>query len=209
VSELVLIEESTGVERRVESEATIGRENCDLVLTDVEVSRRHAVLRLTESGYSVEDLGSSNGTFLNGQGISAPTGLTDGDRLQVGETVLLVKLGAQATRLRAKQPPAEPAPPAPEPAPPAPEPAPPAPEPAPPAPAAEARGDVPLPDDAPPSAVRRAIPRGQATLEVRTFEPAPATRRGPSAARRLEATVVCYGVVVATAIAVIFYFIQR
>ena len=68
---------------------------------------------------------------------------------------------------------------------------------------------MPRPEDTPPSAIRRAIPKGQGTLEVRLFDPTPPARRGPSAARRLEATLICYGVVVATAVAVIFYFVQR
>ena len=63
---------------------SIGRHpDQDLVLTDNFVSRRHAVLRQTASGCEIEDLGSSHGTYLNGERIrSAP--LRSGDVLQFG-----------------------------------------------------------------------------------------------------------------------------
>ena len=209
VSELVLTHEPSGSESRIGSETTIGREGCDLVLADAEVSRRHAVVRVNESGYSVEDLGSTNGTFVNERGISGPTALSDGDRLQVGETVFVVKLAAaDATRLRATPPPPrQPTPRRPraraahsEPPPPTraaaartePAAARARRRPRPPPPHGRRPGDVPRPDDEPPSVIRRAIPAGQATLEVHALRSPPARRRGPSAARRLEATVVCY-----------------
>jgi hypothetical protein len=70
---------------------TIGREvKNDIVINDAEVSRQH--LRLTEqagSGYMVEDLASTNGTFVNGQRLSTLTALRSGDILGLGGTVEL------------------------------------------------------------------------------------------------------------------------
>jgi len=61
-------------------------------LNDTEVSRRHAEVRLIGETYQIFDLGSSNGTFLNGQPVrQAP--LQTGDRLQLGQSVLLFNAG--------------------------------------------------------------------------------------------------------------------
>jgi FHA domain/zinc-ribbon domain len=64
---------------------TIGRSpDCEIFLDDVTVSRKHAVVVRQESGYSIEDQGSLNGTFVNRKRIdSAP--LTDGDEVQIGK----------------------------------------------------------------------------------------------------------------------------
>jgi len=45
----------------------IGRQDADLVLQDPEVSRRHALLRRSGKTVVVEDLDSTNGTFVNGE----------------------------------------------------------------------------------------------------------------------------------------------
>ena len=47
-------------------------------------SRRHAVVRVSGDEAVVEDLGSKNGTLVNGSRVEAPTRLRDGDRLEVG-----------------------------------------------------------------------------------------------------------------------------
>src|SRR5215208_5291124 len=75
-----------GRELKLESDVTIGREGCDIVLPDPEVSRRHAALRMTESGPAVEDLGSSNGTFVNTQRIEGVRQLNEGDVVRFGNT---------------------------------------------------------------------------------------------------------------------------
>ncbi len=63
---------------------SIGRHpDQNLVLTDNFVSRRHAVLHQTASGYEIEDLGSSHGTYLNGERIRSAL-LRPGDVLQFG-----------------------------------------------------------------------------------------------------------------------------
>jgi signal transduction histidine kinase len=63
---------------------------------DHEVSRRHAELRLDREGYRIVDLGSANGTFVNGQPIDQ-TPLRPGDRVQLGQTVMLFNLANDGT----------------------------------------------------------------------------------------------------------------
>jgi hypothetical protein len=89
LAELIFVEESPskGTERAVAPGATIGRRDCDVVIADREVSRRHAVIRATVQGFVLEDLDSSNGTFVNGRRIAAPHPLTEGDEVQFGDTV--------------------------------------------------------------------------------------------------------------------------
>jgi len=71
-------------------ELIIGRDTtADLVINIAEVSRRHARLRLEAGGFVIEDLGSTNGTFVNGQRMTGPTMLRPGDRIQLGEAVTL------------------------------------------------------------------------------------------------------------------------
>lgn len=68
-----------------QSEVTLGRiADNDLVLYDASVSRRHAVVYHRNSQFILEDLGSSNGTILNGYLINQPTVLCEGDQLVVG-----------------------------------------------------------------------------------------------------------------------------
>jgi hypothetical protein len=67
---------------------TIGRQDqCDVQIAGTWVSRRHARIAWTGTGYIVEDLGSTNGTFVNGERVSGPHALESGDRLQLGEQV--------------------------------------------------------------------------------------------------------------------------
>lgn len=73
-----------------EEQATIGRSaGNDLVLADPEVSRRHARIVRRADGYAVEDIGSTNGTFVNNQRISHLTLLQDGDIIDLGDTIRL------------------------------------------------------------------------------------------------------------------------
>jgi pSer/pThr/pTyr-binding forkhead associated (FHA) protein len=70
--------------------ATLGRDVAsDIVLGDPEVSRQHARLTRTPGGYVLEDLGSTNGTFINGERLSAPRVLRPGDLLALSEKVTL------------------------------------------------------------------------------------------------------------------------
>ena len=61
----------------------------DIVLGDAEVSRTHARLTRTPGGYVLEDLGSTNGSFVNGDRLAAPRVLNPGDLVGFGETITL------------------------------------------------------------------------------------------------------------------------
>ena len=73
------------------TEVFLGRDlTNDVVINDPEVSRRHAHLTLKGNTFSIEDLGSTNGTFLRGQRISAPVLLNPGEEITLGEHVQLL-----------------------------------------------------------------------------------------------------------------------
>jgi len=73
------------------SEIYIGRDpSNDLVIGDAEVSRKHARLIWQSGGYILEDLGSTNGTYLNGQRLLGPHVMRPGEVIQLGENVTLV-----------------------------------------------------------------------------------------------------------------------
>jgi len=81
---------------------TLGRDiTNDIVINDREASRHH--LRLVRSGgnVTIEDLGSTNGTFVNGKRVSGVTPLQNGDMVGLGETVTL---GFEAHRAQSGQP---------------------------------------------------------------------------------------------------------
>jgi len=66
---------------------SVGRlPDCTIPLTDVNVSRRHAEIRPTRGAYIVVDLGSTNGTMVNGSRIAGEQRLSDGDILSFGST---------------------------------------------------------------------------------------------------------------------------
>jgi predicted component of type VI protein secretion system len=68
----------------------IGRDvTNDVVVGDAEVSRQHSRLTRTPSGYVLEDLGSTNGTFVNGERLVAPRVLNPGDLIALGETITM------------------------------------------------------------------------------------------------------------------------
>ncbi len=75
----------------VETELVIGRANADLTIDDPLISRRHAVIRPADAGLEIEDLGSLNGTWVNGERIAAPTRLEAGDTVSVGDASLEVE----------------------------------------------------------------------------------------------------------------------
>jgi len=72
-------------------EVAIGRQDGDLVVEDPEVSRRHAVLRRSGGSVVVEDLDSTNGTFVNGERIRSPIAVGPGDQIRVGQTTLEIE----------------------------------------------------------------------------------------------------------------------
>lgn len=69
---------------------TLGRDiTNDITINDPEVSRHHMRLTRGAGGYTLEDLGSTNGTFVNGQRLTGARPLRDGDMIGLGETVTL------------------------------------------------------------------------------------------------------------------------
>jgi hypothetical protein len=142
---------------------TIGRDvSNDLVINDAEVSRNHARLTAQSGGYLIEDLASTNGTFVNGQRLISPKLLNAGDVVGLGETIVLdfsYIADAGATVVASAPPPMRPMaePPTAPPVMPSPEPPPPMPEPEP----------VPM---APPT---MAEPTYTSTGSMATPEPAP------------------------------------
>jgi DNA-binding winged helix-turn-helix (wHTH) protein len=82
----------------IDRELTIGRDPmCSLVIPDRQVSRLHARLTLTPKGIQLEDLGSKNGTFSNGEQVIDPVILTDGDEIQVAMVQTFIYLSSDAT----------------------------------------------------------------------------------------------------------------
>src|SRR5215470_7908876 len=70
---------------------TIGRDSTNgIVINDAEISRRHARLTYQGGKYVLEDLGSTNGTFVNGQRLAGPRVLKAGEVVSFGEQIILV-----------------------------------------------------------------------------------------------------------------------
>ena len=107
------------------NEVILGRDiDNEVVINDSEISRRHTRLLIQEGGYVVEDLGSTNGTFVNGQKITGAHVLKPGQTIRLGENVTLsyevagfdpdaTLSSGQGARSAAAPPPAAPAQPAP------------------------------------------------------------------------------------------------
>lgn len=81
-----------------QEEILIGRSpECDIVVPDRQVSRHHAVLERTPAGFQINDLGSKNGTHVNGVRIEEGLLLRDGDVIQVALALKLTYVGTEAT----------------------------------------------------------------------------------------------------------------
>lgn len=102
-------------------EISIGRENTNMItINDAQISRRHARMELRGSAYVIQDLGSTNGTFVNGTRISGMQVLNPGDTVAFGEGIVLAFESAvdlNATLLSSKTPPTSVQRPAPAPTP--------------------------------------------------------------------------------------------
>ncbi|WP_343581664.1 FHA domain-containing protein [Acinetobacter sp.] len=92
--------EFTGQELNIERDMLVGRhQDADILLQSADISRRHAALLLKDQQLWVQDLNSSNGTFINDARIEQETELHDGDILQFASFVFSVLAPAAATEL--------------------------------------------------------------------------------------------------------------
>lgn len=83
-----------GMSILIDDELLIGRhaEGAGRLADDEEISRSHARLSLDRTGFcAIEDLGSTNGTYVNGMRIKGPETLSEGDTIEVGATTLVVR----------------------------------------------------------------------------------------------------------------------
>jgi pSer/pThr/pTyr-binding forkhead associated (FHA) protein len=77
-----------------ESEFVIGRaSDCDLRLRVNEISRHHSIIRLAGNEVTLVDLGSSNGSYLNGERVRSQATLHSGDVIRLGPCTFVVDLG--------------------------------------------------------------------------------------------------------------------
>lgn len=73
----------------LDEENIVGRMNdCQIVLSDTNISRRHARIARSGTGFVASDLGSTNGTFINGERLISEKQLTDGDTITIGKANL-------------------------------------------------------------------------------------------------------------------------
>ncbi|MGH2705757.1 MAG: FHA domain-containing protein [Actinomycetota bacterium] len=73
----------------IEDELIIGRSSkCQVVITDAYASQVHARIFRRDGGLFIEDMGSTNGTYLNRRKVTAPMPVTRGDRARIGKTDL-------------------------------------------------------------------------------------------------------------------------
>ncbi len=85
-------ETQQGTEIEVSGATVLGRSaEADLVLEDPYASDFHMRLVAQDSGLTLHDLGSTNGTYVNGRRVTAPTQLRRGDTIQIGKTVMEVR----------------------------------------------------------------------------------------------------------------------
>lgn len=74
----------------MKNELTIGRDiNNEITINDLEISRRHCRLVMSGDGYMIEDLGSTNGTWINDQRLAGSHSLRSGESFRLGDNVVL------------------------------------------------------------------------------------------------------------------------
>lgn len=89
---LVRSESQAGLDFTVTDATVVGRsDEADVVIDDPYASEFHLRLVSSENGLTLHDLGSTNGTYLNGRRVTAPTELRRGDAVQVGKTVMEIR----------------------------------------------------------------------------------------------------------------------
>jgi hypothetical protein len=190
----------------IDGELTIGRADANVVIEDPKLSRLHAVFRVVGDGLEVEDLGSTNGTFVEERRIDVPTQLEPGARVRLGATVFMAELELSPDRTQVSDPHTEAARGAdatviagnePEPA----------------TAAASRPASTAPPDEPAAPRVRTGAPvasppAGHPAALLAAFQP-PAVRRGGLATRSWVPVALSYGSAIAVAIALVVYFASR
>lgn len=77
----------------IERDLLVGRAGADITVQDPEVSRQHARVKPMNGGIEVTDLGSANGTVVNGVRIDGPTRVVHGDEIRFGQTAITLVVG--------------------------------------------------------------------------------------------------------------------
>ena len=182
-----------GTTVEVKEDLVIGRVDAGLTIDDAEISRRHAIVRRVGGALEIEDLGSSNGTYVDGQRIANPTLLGGGTKLTLGTTELVVQgVLTDATRIRQR-------------------------------PDVTKLGAVqdpdleltrarPKPSPPPPAAVAppaAAAPAEQPRQPVGDFQPPVRRRSRGLASRSWVPVALSFGTVILTAVALVIYFAAR
>ena len=89
---IVKSESQQGRELEIKDVSVLGRSpDADVLLDDPYASEFHMRLVAQENGLVLHDLGSTNGTYVNGRRVTAPAGLKRGDTIQIGKTVMEVR----------------------------------------------------------------------------------------------------------------------
>lgn len=89
---MVRSDSQAGRDFTVTDATVLGRsDEADVVLDDPYASEFHLRLVASEGGLTLHDLGSTNGTYLNGRRVTAPAELRRGDAVQVGKTVMEIR----------------------------------------------------------------------------------------------------------------------
>ncbi|MFO0595968.1 MAG: sigma 54-interacting transcriptional regulator [Myxococcaceae bacterium] len=95
---LLLTGPQAGRRHEVQGEVFIGRSpSCTIALEDAKVSRKHVRLLIEDGSAKATDLGSRNGTLVNGEKLESEIVLLPGDRLQVGDSTILFEPSARAS----------------------------------------------------------------------------------------------------------------
>ncbi len=94
-----LVEANPISQRYTQPEIILGREpGCDFPLSDQAVSSRHARLSYHHQQWWIEDLASTNGTYLNGEAVISPVVVTHGDQLRLGQVGIKVEISQDSPK---------------------------------------------------------------------------------------------------------------
>ena len=103
-SEVYVVEKSSGRRIVLEGKMTVGRaESCDIQLQGEGISRSHGLFELSDGQLIFTDLGSSNGSFVNGEQLTQTQTLYESDVLAMGDCELDVHSGLTRSEVNSEQ----------------------------------------------------------------------------------------------------------